>query len=205
MMLLVRMVDSPKIGKHENLTLKRIPLLLDETSFEREKIEKQISEIETKLSPFKTWRNKKGAHIDLDSTVFQDRMNMFVTLWGSYAWYGEQQPREDAIALAFENRYKDLKSHLDVLNRYNWTEELDDEICDTLDAIKELEEYYDPVTGNRVVRMSIGNTYDEINETISEATDMISDLLNYVGELCKASYGHWRLPMGQLEVSQVRH
>ena len=195
MMLLVRMVDAPKMGKHENLTLKRIPLLLDETSFERKKIEKRISEIEAKLSPFKKWRNKKGAHVDLESTVFQDSMNIYITMWGSYACYGEQPPPEDTVALALGNRYRDLKSHLDILNKYNWKNELDGEICDTLDAIKELEEYYDPVTGNRVVRMSIGNTYDEINETISEAIEMISDLLEYVAELCKARHGEVFIPV----------
>ena len=192
-MRLVRMIDSPKMQQHENLTLKRIPLLLEETSFERREIDKKISAIETKLKPLKTWRDKDLAHVDLDYMVFQDEANSFATMFGAYTWIGEK-PRGDTVALAYEDRYKKLNDHLDFLKQVNTTGIFDVDIRRVEDWFKKLEKYYDPVTGKQKELYDIGNTYDEINETISEVIDMISDLLDYVGELCKSRYGEVFIP-----------
>ena len=185
---LCRLIDSRRISGNEPLTLKRIPSLLKVDSVERNEVERQIREIETKLVDIEEYRHKSCAHIDLDDQCFQDKTDIYITMWGAYSWVGDKPPREDTVALAFGNRYTKLNSHRDLLHRYNSNGVFDDDIRRIEDAIKELKEYYDPVTCNRVERKGIGNTYDEINDTISEAIDMISCLLDFVGNLCQERF-----------------
>ena len=186
---LCRMIDSRKIAGKEPLTLKRIPQLLEEGSFEKNEIVRQIKDIETKLVDIEDYRHKNVAHIDLDNQCIKDEMGIYVTTWGAYSWIGEKPPSEDTVALAFGNRYKKLNDHLDLLRRNNSKGELEDDIRRIENAIKELKVYYDPVTSKRVESKGIGNTYDEINETISETIDLISKLLDFVGNLCKERFG----------------
>ncbi|MCY3554960.1 MAG: hypothetical protein OXH56_06510 [Gemmatimonadetes bacterium] len=200
--LLNSMMDPPKMsGKNpitkeritrHPLTLKQIPLVLEKESFGKEKtkrVEDKINEIETAWNPYKKWRNEKVVHTDLSSTILQDKINLYTTFFGSYSWMGEKEPG-DTRALGYKQHYKELDNHLDILKQENGTGIFDHDIKRIENHKKWMvENVYDPVSDKHQELYDIGDTYDEINKTISEVIDLISDLLNDVGKLCKERYG----------------
>jgi len=67
---LARLTDPPQTGsgknRQENLTMRRLPQLIDDPKFKRE-VEKLLEEVEQKCEFARKWRNKRLAHLDANT------------------------------------------------------------------------------------------------------------------------------------------